>query len=187
MRVYLYLFFLTLVLTPTLNYAAPVISGTIDSPTIKDSTFDEVPLPDRLTENQFNVGLGFSAGSLLEKGETDSMSYLNINFRSTVDPRNVEVDLNIYSKAVAGIYVGRRWPAINDSVWEAYYKTSFGMPFPAEDGPAAIAAIRRFQARAIIGWQNFMDSDERVQSEVGIGASVVGFEIFGKIGYVFSL
>lgn len=187
MRVSLYLFFLTLVLMPQLNHAAPVITGTIESPKIQDSQFDEPGNPNALRENRFTLGVGLSMGSILEKGETDTASIFNLNYRNTVDPKNVEVDLTVHSKAMAGVYVGRRWPALSDSIWETYYKTSFGMYLPAKDGPAAIAALKRFQARAIIGWQNFMDYDDRVQCEVGLGASVVGFELLANIGYVISL
>lgn len=187
MRVYLYLILLTLVLSFQSIHAAPVISGVIQSPKLEDKLFDEVPIPGAMKANRFALGIGFSSGSILEKGEYETSPLLTLNYRNIFDPRKLEADIVIHNSAIVGAFLGTRWSASQDSPWLVYYKASGGMYLPAKDGPAGIAALKRLQARALLGWENFYELNKRVQSEVGIGMSVVGFELIGNISYIISL
>ena len=186
MRVFLYLLFLTLVLTLRVVDAAPLVRGTLEAPTLSDTPLDELPNPNAMGANRIAVSLGLSSGALLEKGEQRHSTLLGLNYRNVLDPRKIEADIFIHSQAIAGVFVGKRFKYLEDSPYGSYLKLSGGMYLPASEGPAAITAIKRFQLRGILGWEKIADNP-RLHLETGIGSSVIGLEIIASFGYIFSL
>ncbi len=127
MRVFLYLVFLTLVLTLRVAYAAPIVSGTLEAPILLDTPLDELPNPDAMGANRLAVSLGFSSGSLLEKGERRNSALLGLNYRNVLDPRKIEADIFLHSQAIAGAFIGKRFKYLEDSPYGSYLKLSGGM------------------------------------------------------------
>lgn len=186
MRVFLYLVFLTLVLTLRVAHAAPIVRGTIDAPILSNTPLDELPNPNTMEANRIAVSLGVSSGALLEKGEQRNSALLGLNYRNVLDPRKIEADIFLHSQAIAGAFIGKRFKYLEDSPSASYLKISGGMYLPASEGPAAITAIKRFQIRGLWGWEKVADTP-RLHLEAGVGVSVVGFEVIGSVGYIFSL
>lgn len=184
MRVSLYTLFLTLVLTLQVANAAPSTSGTLDTTPYTPGEISADPDAKRLGTYHATLALGFSSGALLEVNEVITSPLLLINFREK-KMETLELDLIMNQENLVGVFPGIRYPWSEDSVQKSYIKLSTGMYLAAKEGFTNFIAIRRLQVRGSFGYDNLFDLDHRLRAEVGLGASLVGFEALASLGWTF--
>lgn len=187
MRVFVPVLFLTLVLATCVSNAAPDTTKKFES-----SPF-QIPEEEILATStvpaspfRFQSGLAFSSGQLIEPNESSSQFSFAANFRQKKYGTG-ELDLFVTQSNLVGIFPGVRFEFGEDSIQRAYSKLSTGMYLVPDEGFVNFITIRRLQLRAALGFDNLLDLNHRLAAEVGVGASLVGAEIFTQIGWVWFL
>lgn len=189
MRVFIRLLFLTLVLAGFTAVAAPEVKSE-QSPLPLDAT----PIRDfgeRASVSPYNLALygGFAGGNLFEADEKIAGSVWGLRFsvdrdEDTAWDTSAEVDL---PDNLIGLHVGRRSAFLTLSDFRPYYKLAVGTHLKGSDGLANFAEIKRWQARASLGFADLFGDDEPLYLEAGVGMAVVGFETFIQLGLNFNL
>lgn len=189
MRVFINLFFLTLVLLAFPAGAAPDTNIQLTPAPLDSSPINSPIWPRDVSPYNLAIYGGFSGGNIFENDETVALSALGLRFSYDSDldhawDYNAEIDL---PDNLIGIHFGRRNFIYSPSELMPYYKWGFGTHLKGSDGLSNFVEIKRWQARLSVGVGNLFHLDQHLYMEGGLGAAVVGLEYFAGLGVNFNL
>ncbi|MNJ99738.1 hypothetical protein D3C87_175190 [compost metagenome] len=187
MRVFLFILFLTFVVTCPKVQAAPSTKTEMETlpldgqsdPLLADKAY--LALQEKPAEYHMGIALGYGGGNYLESDEYINSPYLRVHFaplkREGLPSWEYSIEFN--QENSLGFFVGKRWYCCPEDTFLPYYRLSLGSYFDADDGLANFAEIRRLRARGAFG------VGRTVFFEMGAGLAVTGPDVYGQLGYNF--
>lgn len=136
----------------------------------------------------FGVHGGVIAGQVLDETGYSSTQVGIMLSKEVKWHTRWDLEAELISNRAMGFGIGRT-VAIEE--WEEnsapYYKLAVHHVFDSADGLSTFGQIKRFHARAIIGWDDLFEERHRYYSEVGVGFGLLGSQIFAVIGARFDM
>lgn len=186
MRVFLPLFFLTLVLSGFATLAAPQTTTTLETTPLsaEDDPLLATVTPSMIKDRPtfyLNTSVGFAGGNYIESDEYHQGPFLALRYipmNESLPVWDYQVEVN--KANFVGISVGRRWYCCPEETYMPYVRASANMFLEGSGELGGLVEIRRLRLRGSIGF------GESFISEFGVGYAITGPDIFAQFGYNFS-
>lgn len=186
MRVFLYLLFLTLVVSTLQSEAAPSTTTTIETSPLSgesDPDLATIKPSDALERKNFQIlaALGYQSGNYLERDVWTQGPYLLLRMSSIQKQAQPawDFEVGLSSEELLSAGLGHRWYFAPDDIYLPYARLGGNAYLESSEGLTGLIEIRRWRVHAGIG------AGETFTGEVGTGFSVTGPDLYAQFGVQF--
>lgn len=185
MKVYIPIYFLTLVLLCNVSHAAPTATTTLDTQPLSgesDPYLSSKAAPLRTPAPTWQLGIlgGFAGGNFLESDEWPQGPNFGLRFANIEHERAVwDLHFSLEKNNIIGVFAARRWHIENDR-FNPYARVALGTYLDPDAELANLVEIKRFRLRGGVGF------GDPFFFEFGAGIAVVGPDLYALLGYNFN-
>lgn len=186
MRLYVSILFLTLVVTSSISFAAPVIDHRPTPLQISPQQDTQDIIFEPASDRSWSLRLGLLNGALKETLPAEQLYFYGLRYGFLKKPlQKWEIEISTGGTHFLHLVIGKKFYFPLEDVTLPYYKFSIGDLIHSNENLGAVLNIKKIQAIAAVGLDDLFQWDRRLQGELAVSYAWVGPQLEASLGLAF--